>query len=435
MLTCHSRTIDITPKESLFLTGFANRIGPSEGIHMPLNSSCFILKCKGSTFCFIANDFMELKEDLVKRIQKTITKQTSIPVSHIFVHCIHTHSAPIMDGMGLPVNQANNSYLENTIEAITSNAVNIFKDTEGFKACQLKVGKGRSTIGAHRRYFDKSSGKIINSTQLNILKNPVVNVLQFVDNHNKVLASLINYACHPVSLGPQSHCISPDFVGKTREVVEKKWGGTTIFFNGAAGDINPIGDLSNDITNTNKLGVSLGEAVLDCSFESFQVETIVLKKGMVNLPFEAQNITPTFIQEQAKKKREENTGFNGWVEKIDSWASGQKKFLGKSTLKGKYLQIGVLKMGPVIIIFCQGELFSSYHKAFREHFSNYIIFLIGYTNGESGYIPDKEAFELGGYEVEQAYIFFDEPSPLHSSTDTILKKTVIALINQVIIRD
>ena len=88
-------------------------------------------------------------------------------------------------------------------------------------------------------------------------------------------------------------------------------------------------------------------------------------------------------------------------------------------------------MGSILFVICQGELFSSYHIAFRKIFRDYTVFFFGYTNGESGYLPDKEAFDIGGYEVEQAYVFFNEPSPLDPSADGILKKAVFDLVSKV----
>ena len=432
MLTIQSNKIDITPKEPVYLAGFANRIGPSHGVHRPLSSRCIILKDSASTFCFISNDLMEMKNSLIKKIKDLISEETLIPSSQIFIHNIHTHSAPIMDGMGLTENLANKSYEEITTIAITSNAISTINNKQGFKSCRIKVGTGKSTIGLHRRTIEASTGQCIISSKNNTSNDPVVSVLQFVDQEENILANIINYACHPVSLGPESLKVSPDFVGKTRETIEEKWGGMAIFFNGAAGDINPIGDPLNDLNNTDKLGGLLGNSVLETSFKHVSVECLSFQTDFAKLPFQIQHISQKIIQEQATKKKEEHTGFVGWKEKIDDWSNQQQKYLSKDKFLGREVQLNVLKMGSILLIICQGELFSSYHIAFRNMFPEYTVFFFGYTNGESGYLPDQEAFDIGGYEVEQAYVFFNEPSPLAPSADGILKNAVSDLVNNVI---
>ena len=67
-----------------------------------------------------------------------------------------------------------------------------------------------------------------------------------------------------------------------------------------------------------------------------------------------------------------------------------------------------------------------------KQFPEYQLFLFGYINGESGYLPDKKAFELGGYEVEQAYIFFNEPSVLDSTSAELFSKKIAELIQSTI---
>ena len=431
-LKCNCKTIDITPTESLYLAGFANRIEPSTGVHMPLSSRCMIFTIEGATFCIISNDFMEIKKELVNTIKESIARQTSIPLSNIFIHSIHSHSAPIVDGMGMATNRANSSYQEQTIDQIISNAISTNQDKFGFKNCSIKVGSSESFIAANRRYLDEDSGKVIISTQLNILEDPLVGVIQFVDDKNKVVASMVNYACHPVSLGPQNTLISPDYVGKTRETIEKEWGGICLFLNGAAGDINPRGQSSSDLSNPENLGLSLGKSVLESAFSNMTLESVKLANGSINLPFKIQEISAKFIQTEVKRKKEIQTGFMGWEKKIDQWALAQKRRLGPSATLGRNMEISVLRMGTIIMVFSPGELFSSYHRTLRKQFPEYQLFLFGYINGESGYLPDKKAFELGGYEVEQAYIFFNEPSVLDSTSAELFSKKIAELIQSTI---
>lgn len=68
----------------------------------------------------------------------------------------------------------------------------------------------------------------------------------------------------------------------------------------------------------------------------------------------------------------------------------------------------------------------------KESFPGRLILFAGYTNGESGYLPDKNAFREGGYEVEQAYIYLGEPSPLHPDSDSIFSSENVKLIRDLL---
>ncbi len=61
------------------------------------------------------------------------------------------------------------------------------------------------------------------------------------DMSGKIIATMVNYACHPVSLGGGNKMISPDYYGAMREVVERDTGGAPCFFlHGASGDMTPL---------------------------------------------------------------------------------------------------------------------------------------------------------------------------------------------------
>ena len=56
----------------------------------------------------------------------------------------------------------------------------------------------------------------------------------------KVIATIVNYACHPVSLGGGNRLLSPDYIGAMRELVQQETGGALcVFFHGASGDMTP----------------------------------------------------------------------------------------------------------------------------------------------------------------------------------------------------
>ena len=54
------------------------------------------------------------------------------------------------------------------------------------------------------------------------------------------LAVIVNFACHPVVVGPEDQAVNSDFVGPMRDFVESYFGGVCLFLQGAAGNILPI---------------------------------------------------------------------------------------------------------------------------------------------------------------------------------------------------
>ena len=98
---------------------------------------------------------------------------------------------------------------------------------------------------------------------------------------------------------------------------------------------------------------------------------------------------------------------------------------------GRTVHIGTVKLGKTVIFFIQGELFNSYQLELKKKFPQLHILFAGYTNGEAGYVPDGSAFKAKGYEVDQAYIYVGEPSPLTSETESIIVKNMEEIVKNI----
>lgn len=53
------------------------------------------------------------------------------------------------------------------------------------------------------------------------------------EDGGEVLATIMNYGCHPTTLGPGNMHLSPDYIGAARDIVEDRFGGTCVFLQGA----------------------------------------------------------------------------------------------------------------------------------------------------------------------------------------------------------
>src|SRR5690606_30623735 len=73
------------------------------------------------------------------------------------------------------------------------------------------------------------------------------------------LATIVNYACHPITVGPDNDLITPDYPGVVKRVVEDATGSTCLFLQGAAGDLGPVrGVARNGEHEYRRLGAILG---------------------------------------------------------------------------------------------------------------------------------------------------------------------------------
>jgi hypothetical protein len=89
-----------------------------------------------------------------------------------------------------------------------------------------------------------------------------VAVARFTDLSGKVVATTVNYSCHPTTLAFLNSLISPDFVGGMREVVEANTGVRCIFAQAPCGDQAPLDGYIGGTGIADKNGRQLGFAAL-----------------------------------------------------------------------------------------------------------------------------------------------------------------------------
>ncbi len=81
------------------------------------------------------------------------------------------------------------------------------------------------------------------------------------------------------------------------------------------------------------------------------------------------------------------------------------------------------------------EPFSETALEMKESLQNELAFFGGYTNGYIGYLPTKEEFAYGGYEVELSPVVYGPVTnllmPLEENTAELIVKKVTGLCNKV----
>ncbi len=168
---------------------------------------------------------------------KTRALVPGIPPENILIAATHTHSAP--DAYCFPDMDGNHhtdlDYINHVCE-LTAEAVN-----DAVVALQPAVLK--SAVAEAR-------GKIAYNYYAPELYDPRCGVLQAISPDNEtIIATMVNYAIHPETLGPNKGILSPDLCGPLRDRIEALTGGTALFVNGAQGGMvtadnrSPEGDL------------------------------------------------------------------------------------------------------------------------------------------------------------------------------------------------
>ncbi len=214
--------VDVSPdkKTGVNLAGYQPR--KSDGLHDPITARCVVIDDGAAKLAIVTFDLIGLYYDDIMKAVSAASVKSGVPADNILIHSIHTHSGP--DTLGL-WGGSPKTYKQKLIDgaaACVEDAASHLKPAEAFFASGGVEGRN-----INRRHPETD----------NVDKTLAVMELRGPDG--KSVATLVNFACHPVVLGSDNPKITADFAYYLRAKLETERGGTALFVSRDIGDANP----------------------------------------------------------------------------------------------------------------------------------------------------------------------------------------------------
>jgi neutral ceramidase len=408
----------ITPPVNSVMSGFIARKGKSSGVHDPLWAKALVISDRHTKIALVIADLIGVDAALVKAVRDQISQCAAISQENVIVGATHTHSGPAVLSQGYLGNVAP----EYRIQLVHNLAEAVAIADQNLEPVELWVGESSCPeVGKNRR---KPGGST----------DPQVLTARF-ESRAGVKALIVNYACHPVVLGPDNLEISADYPFYLRQALESVYSGAQIIFiNGACGDINTGHSAHSSVDGTaiqsrrtfaeaKRLGEILGKQVLIAAANAIKQTELALKinRQVLNLALEA---IPSAIQykfltaswERRVQELEAGQSSYGEVQTarmMSKWAAEMEKL----KLEGKLaavlpVEIAAFTIGDLEWATFPGEFFHELGRQLKTARSPRKVFILGYSNGSLGYVANALAYDEGGYEVEESYPFYGLPSKL-----------------------
>lgn len=395
---------DITPPVGVDLTGYVARLGHSVGVHDALYARALVLEDGETRAAIVVCDLLALADETVQAAREAIAAAVGTAPEHVMLACTHTHSGPATVFLH-QCGEVDPRYVATLPGALRDVAAAAAARLE--PAC-VAAGAGDLPQGAFNR---RGSGSTPDTT---------VGVVRLTRIDGTVMATLMTYGCHPVVMGPDNLLISADYPGVAARTVAEALGGTALFLTGACGDVNPVrrgafaevawlGEaVAVEVTRVAE-GLGAGEVGrLTCASE-------VLALPLT--PVAARDAQAATVEGCRQALREAEAlgepvpiriarAMLNWAEAL---AARMDRGEVPTTARAEVQAIG---LGPVVLVGVPGELFSSLGARIKAAPGRRQAFVAGYTNGDIGYIPDAGAYAAGGYEVSDAFKYYDAPAAL-----------------------
>lgn len=412
------------------------------GVESDLWATCLVLSDGQTTAALLDLDLCLVPNEQAATIRARVAAELGIPAGHVRISATHTHAGPVMRSDGHAANPVGESayvaFLEEACVGVAGEAARNLVDVS------VNAGYGRCGMGRSRRQR-LDNGLMVAGYAPDEPADPTVSVVRFDTVQGDLLASLVHYAAHPTTLGYTNDLVSPDYPGVTKRVVEATLGGTTLFLQGAAGDIGPgPGGFLSDLELMRSIGTQVGASAVQTLLEAVENQydhryqklvrsgadlgvwsrdrrpaepvdlrvsssTVALGVNPQPAPAEVQQRCDREVAELARLKQtdapaEQIADAAVRVRRAGMDLRRAQLFHGVENLD---LEIHAIAFGDVVLIGIPIEPFSAIGKEIRERSPFAHTLFSGYSNGANGYLPTRAAAEIGGYEVDQMAVTHD----------------------------
>jgi neutral ceramidase len=454
---------DVTPPVGIDVSGFCLRL-TTRAVHRSLRASVVVFSDGEHACCIVAADLLGFTVPYARALREAIAARLDIPAAAVLVAASHTHNAPALS-LELKVGGEQDAWTDlNDVYERFWRAKVLGLCEEARRALQpariAASREGRAAIGVNRR-VKLPDGRMI------IGRNPAgpvdhsVGVVRVDRMDGQPLVTLFNYACHPISLGPEAEIISPDYPGAAREIVEAITGAPAIFLQGAGADAAPIDGMGPDPAIADHLGRTLGIEVakvwsaIDTRNIERREEIVQSYNAIASLVKIERPLPSAWVRAMAdelalplgdppvgpevdallRRAREQSDALvRGGAPK------GQKNIAGIElrwaemlaaqrptppvTVKGV---VQAIVVDGVVFAALPVEPFCGIGREILERLGPDRTIVCGYANGTVGYCPMPEDYPAGGYEVESAHRLYGQPAAFRPEVSGMLVDAVVRL--------
>ena len=404
---------DITPGRSVWLTGYGHRDHKSEGVYQALLAGAIALKGDADEILILTADHIGYGPACCAEAKMRIAESTGLLPRQIVLTATHTHCAPFFSPWIMP-GVIERDYAEFLHQRLVHIAIKAHSHAvEG----KVSFSRGSSSFGVNRRLPDGKGG-ILFAPNPDGPMDRDLDTLWFEDRNGHPLGSLTIFGCHPTSLG--GYLIGGDYPGFLCRALSVGSGAPAFFSTGCAGNIRPwFKDQNHGFGRP-----SLGE--LEAASGCIAGEVLQSRAEAIPVRAEHMRVTTDFhLLPYTELPTEEflaNTAAHAANPLQRNWARAMLSLANTGGLPRVCPQeIQVLQFNQdVRAVFLGGEILTEIGLNIKESLRPATTITAAYSNGLIAYVPGKETYDLGGYEVDGSHFYFVRPAPFVKDVEDLI---------------
>ena len=367
-------TGDITPPLGVALAGYGTDRGRADELGHALRAEALACRRGGGGWLLVTADAIGFPCDLVARVRPQIARLTGLGEEAIVLAASHTHSAP----SGVRTYRADLEEVDDQYRADLEECLVLLAGEawEGLEPGRFEVARAEAPELGHNRRLVDGAGAARNEWEDHDgdhpgYFDPSVLLVGVRRPDGQRAAVLVNYGCHPVTLGPMSTAVSADYVGYLKDYLEDEGAAASVHFALAgAANINPRVAIHAGAEYPAAMGRELGRICAAALVQAQPVAAGPVRACRAPWEFAARYDWP------------ENTGRR----------QGQPV----------HTEVVALRAGDLAVITAPGELFSEYAARFRDLSPVPHAVVASLANDSVGYLVTDETQPQGGLEAMRA---------------------------------
>lgn len=395
----------------------------AEGMHRSLLATVLAIRAEGSPDPLILASldlgwWQEADEEWL--IRGALIESLGLRPERVMLSFIHTHAASSLSrgDEDKPGGHLIQQYLHQLRDAL------IDATREALAAMvpgTLSWTTGRCDLATNRDLPDPDADRMICGYNPANPADDTVLVGRASDDQGRLLATLVNYACHPTTLAWDNRLISADYIGPMRETVESHTGqAPCLFLQGASGELSPREQYTGDLAIAESNGRRLGYAVLAAMESMLPPRMKLVYAGVVESgaplatwrrePFEPSKLVlaeqvdvelplkPLPSEEELRRQLAECS------DRVMGERIRRKMRVVHMVGPGptSRMPAWIWRIGDAILVGQPNEAYSTFQTELRRMFPETAIVVMNLVNGCCGYLSPPELYDLDIYQVWQS---------------------------------
>jgi hypothetical protein len=412
--------VDITPGTPVRMYGYGARKTESEGVAGRLHAAALAIggdEGHGAAV-LLTVDCGAVPDDMRQELLRRVQAKTGLRPERFMLCNAHIHSGPDLKGMK-ELEGEQREHLVQYARQITDRLTEVVQQAlAARRPGRLAWTQGKVGFAANRRVLKDGKWTGFGAVPEGAVDHSLP-VLRVTDAAGRLLAVVVNYACHNTTLRGNFRQIHADWAGCAQEFIEADQPGAVALVTlGCGADADPCPHGTVELCQRH--GRALADEVKRLLVGQFQPLNPRLSANLVQLqvPY-----APAPSIEQLRQAAPKSYPLQGLLRRLER---------GEQPPTAEPYTIAVWAFGDdLAMVFLSHEVVVDYALRMKRQFHGQRLWINAYCHDVSGYIASDRLLREGGYEVNNslsARVTYGRPEQLRPSLEERIVEQVRAAL-------